>query len=447
MKNWDLIKAELNNIETITDINQIAKLSLDYYYFSPILTSKLQNKTADLIVLPNNEQEVLTIAKICVKYQIPLTIRGAGTGNYGQSIPLNGGIILDTSKMNQILELKAGFARVQPGVKMANFDKKARQIGWELRMIPSTYKVATIGGFIGGGSGGIGSITYGQLRDRGNLNSVRVVTLENEPRIIELRGDETQKINHAYGTNGIITALEIPLAPAHNWLELIVVFDDFITALKFGQKLSDSDGIIKKLVSIYADPIPQYFTALKSFLPNNKSCALIIISEYDLFAFKELVKEFNGDISYYKNSDESLKGISLIEFSWNHTTLHARNIDANITYLQTFFFTLEKVEEMYHKFGDEVMIHIEFLRVEGKAIPAGLQLIRFTTENRLNEIIKYHEENGAFIANPHTYILEDGGRKEIDFQQLEFKQKIDPFGLLNQGKMRAFEKKMTGIRA
>jgi FAD/FMN-containing dehydrogenase len=77
-----------------------------------------------------------------------------------------------------------------------------------------------LGVFIGGGSGGIGSITYGQLRDRGNLHAVRVVTLEDEPRVIELRGDNVQKVNHAYGTNGIITQLEIPLAPAYDWTEL-----------------------------------------------------------------------------------------------------------------------------------------------------------------------------------------------------------------------------------
>lgn len=115
---------------------------------------------------------------------------------------------------------------------MAAFDKKTREIGWELRMVPSTYRTATIGGFIGGGSGGIGSITYGQLGDRGNLHGVRVVTLEEEPRVISLRGDEVQKVNHAYGTNGIITQLEIPLAPAYLWAELIVTFSDFITAAK-----------------------------------------------------------------------------------------------------------------------------------------------------------------------------------------------------------------------
>jgi FAD/FMN-containing dehydrogenase len=70
-----------------------------------------------------------------------------------------------------------------------------------------------------------------------------------------------------------------------------------------------------------------------------------------------------------------------------------------------------------------------------------LQLVRYTTEERLNEIIRYHEEQGAFIANPHTYILEDGGRKTIDVEQVQFKEQVDPYGLMNPGKMRGWEER------
>ncbi|WP_219907560.1 FAD-binding oxidoreductase [Aphanothece hegewaldii] len=438
---WDSLTDEFSNLEVITEPSQVAKLSLDYFHFSPILEAQLKDKRALLVVRPTTEAEVIQVAKTCVKYQVPLTIRGAGTGNYGQCIPLEGGVVLDTTKMNQIRWIKPGTACVEPGVKMASFDKKAREIGWELRMAPSTYRTATIGGFIGGGSVGMGSINYGQLRDRGNLNALRVITLEDDPQVIELRGDDVQKVNHAYGTNGIITELEIPLAPAYPWAELIVIFDDFLTAAKFGQALSDSDGIVKKMVSIHAWPIPSYFTALQHYLPSGKSCALLMICEYDLEAFSDLVHEYKGEITYNKTATEASKGTSILEFTWNHTTLHARSVDSNLTYLQTFYFSLERVEQMYHYFADEVMIHLEFLKFGGKPIPAGLQLVRFTTEERLKEIIRYHEEHGAGIANPHTYIMEDGGRKVIDPIQLAFKQKVDPNGLMNPGKMRAWLKR------
>ena len=438
--NYQTIAQELAGIETISDRDRLTKLSLDYYHFSPILTEKLQNKRGNLAVLPTTEAEVIEIAQICVKHKIPLTVRGAGTGNYGQCIPLKGGIILDTSKMNQIKWLKPGIACVQPGVKMAAFDKKAREIGWELRMAPSTYRTASIGGFIGGGSVGMGSVNYGQISDRGNLRRVRIVTMEEHPQILELKGDEVQKVLHAYGTTGIMTELEISLAPAYPWQEVIAVFDDFMTAAKFGQALSDSAGIVKKLVSIHANPIPSYFTALQNYLPQEKHCALLMVSEYDFEPFQDLVREYQGEITYNKTATEALKGTSLLEFTWNHTTLHARNVDSNLTYLQTFYFTLERLEQMYQQAGDEIMIHLEFLRAGDKAVPAGLQLIRYTTEERLQEIISDHESKGAFIANPHVYTIEDGGNKQIDPVKVAFKQQIDPYGLLNPGKMRGYQK-------
>lgn len=433
------IARELNGIESTSDRDRLSKLSLDYYHFSPILFEQLQDKRGNLAVFPITEAEVIAIAKTCVKYQIPLTVRGAGTGNYGQCIPLKGGVILDLSKMNQICSLQPGIAVVEPGVKMAAFDKEARKIGWELRMCPSTYRTATIGGFIGGGSVGMGSITYGQIKDRGNLRRVRLVTMEDEPQALELQGDEVQKVLHAYGTTGIITELEIPLAPAFPWQEVIVVFDEFMTAAKFGQALADSNGIVKKLVSIHSAPIPSYFTALQDYLPEGKHCALLMISEYDLAPFEDLVAEYQGKITYSKNAVAASKKTSLLEFTWNHTTLHARNVDPNLTYLQTFYMTLARVEQMYQHFGDEVMIHLEFLRAGGQAVPGGLQLVRYTTEQRLNEIIRYHESQGAFIANPHVYTIEDGGDKQIDRQKVAFKQQVDPYGLLNPGKMRGFE--------
>jgi FAD/FMN-containing dehydrogenase len=439
---WDQVFMELESLETIRDPAQVAKLSKDYYSYSPLLVAALADKVGDVVVRTVNEAEVMKVASVCTRHRIPVTIRGAGTGNYGQCIPLQGGVILDMSKMQAVKWAKPGMARVEAGVKMAALDKQTREMGWEIRMAPSTYRTATIGGFIGGGSGGIGSITYGQLRDRGNLLALRVVTMEEEPRVIELRGDDVYKVAHAWGTNGIITELEIPLAPAYPWAEFIVTFSDFMTAARFGQALGDSDGIIKKLICICAAPISNYFAPFKDQIPANSHCALLMIAEPCLEPLGELIKEFGGTVRYQKLAQDASKGVAIGEFTWNHTTLHARSIDPSLTYLQTLFPVdkeLKLVEHLYHHFGEEVMMHLEYIRVNGVVIPAALQIVRYSTPERLQEIIQYHEDNGAFIANPHTYIIEEGGRKTIDPLQLEFKKMVDPYGLLNPGKMRAWE--------
>lgn len=433
---------ELCGIEAVTNPIQVAKLSEDYAHFSPVLVPLLADKVGDVVMRPKNESEVLRIAKACVKYKIALTVRGSGTGNYGQCTPMKGGVIVETLRLQEIKWLKPGLACVETGVKLGELDKKAQEIGWESRMLPSMFRSATVGGFIAGGSGGIGSILYGQLRDRGNLRAVRVVTLEDEPRIIELRGDDVQKVNHAYGTNGIITELEVPLAPAYAWMECIVSFTDFMTAARFGQALGNSDGIIKKMISIHADPIPSYFAALQSYIPTGAHCALVLVAESDREPFASLVQEFQGEICYEKSAQEASKGISLIEFTWNHTTLHARAANPSLTYLQSLFLNdpkLELVQQMYEYFGDEVIMHLEFIKVNGVVIPAAIQIVRFTDSDRLNEIIAYHESQGVFIANPHTYILEDGGMKTIDYEQLNFKRMVDPYGLMNPDKMKAWQ--------
>jgi len=438
---WQQFADAIAPIETLLNPTQLAKLSKDYYYFSPILTEQLQDKEGNIVVRPKTEAEVLTVAKACVDAQLPLTIRGAGTGNYGQAIPLVGGVILDLSAMNAVKWVKPGRACVEPGAKLAAIDKVTRPQGWEIRMTPSTYRTATIGGFVGGGSGGIGSVLYGQLADRGSVQAVRVVTLEQTPRVIELRGDAVQQVTHAYGTNGIITELEIPLGPAYPWAEVVVVFDQFMDAAHFGQALGDADGIIKKLISIHAWPIPSYFNALQDALPEGKAAALLIVSEADLEALGELVQQCKGEVTYQKGAQDAGKGAAIAEFTWNHTTLHARNVDESLTYLQTVFPydpELKLLQHMHEHFGDEVIMHLEYLRSAGQILPAALQLVRYTTPERLAEIIAYHEEKGAFIANPHTYDLEDGGRKTIDENQLNFKKQVDPYGLLNPGKMRGW---------
>ncbi len=429
-------------IEILCDPAQVAKLSQDYYHFSPILQAQLADRVGDVVIRPRTEAEIIQVAAACVQHRVPLTVRGAGTGNYGQCIPLEGGVILELSLMSQVLAVEPGRVRVEPGAKLAAIDRVAREQGWELRMVPSTYRTATIAGFVAGGSGGIGSINYGFLSDRGNIQALRVVTLEEQPQVLTLRGDEVQKATHAYGTTGIITELELPLAPAYPWAELVVGFADFGTAALFCQTLAESDGLVKKLVCLCAWPIASYFAAFQSWIHSGETIVLVLIAEPSLENFWELVAVSGGQVRYHKSAQEAGKGLNLLEYSWNHTTLHARSVDPQITYLQTLFPLdggLGVLQQCYQEFGEEVMIHAEWIRSQGQPTIAGLQLVRYTTPQRLQEIMDYHDRHGALIFNPHTYFLEEGGRKTIDPVQLAFKRQTDPYGLLNPGKMKAFQ--------
>lgn len=438
----DRLLGMIGDVPVVTDAQRVRLRSRDYFWYSPVLNKQLHGKSADMIAVPRNEADVIAVAAACAKLRIPLTCRGAGTGNYGQAVPLEGGVLLDLSEMKKIEWQKPGIVRCEPGLKMHDLDAATRPQGWELRMHPSTKRMATIGGFVGGGSGGIGSVNYGGLREPGNILCARVVTLEETPRVIELRTDAAQKVNRAYGTTGIITALEMPLAPAWPWVDVIVAFDDFGEAMQVGYDVALADGVAKKLITPMIWPIPMHFPALKKYCPEGKHVIFAMIAEPSLESFKAIVGT-RGKITFEEPHDDSPGKEPLYEYTWNHTTLQWLKQDRTITYLQCLFphdRLLESVKQMTEMFPDEVLPHTEFVRFAGKMTCSALPIVRFTTEERLNEIIALHEKNGVFIANPHVYTLEDGTRhKSTGADQLGMKAEVDPYGLLNPGKMRTYK--------
>jgi FAD/FMN-containing dehydrogenase len=432
---------DLDDIPVVSDPRIVRRRSRDFFWYSPVLNEQLEGKSADLIVSPRDEADVIRIAAACARHRIPLTVRAGGTGNYGQAVPLRGGVLLDITALAAIEWIKPGVLRAGAGAKMNAIDAELQPLGWELRMHPSTKRTATIGGFVAGGSGGIGSVTYGGLREPGNILAARIVTLEEQPRIIELRGDAAQKINRAYGTTGIITALEMPLAPAWKWIDIVVVFDDFMEATAVGYEAALADGVVKKLLAPITSPLPAYFGALKPYCPDGKSILIAMIAEPSLESFKSLLGG-RGTVTLETPTDDGPGQIPLYEYTWNHTTLQVLKADRSVTYLQCLYphdRLLEKVAEMRALFPDEVLQHLEFIRFNGRVTCSGLPVVRYTNRDRLDEIIRLHEERGVYIANPHVFTVEDGSRyKRVDADQLGFKHEVDPHGLLNPGKMRSF---------
>ncbi|WP_213771920.1 FAD-binding oxidoreductase [Bradyrhizobium sp. dw_78] len=433
--------ADLGDIPVVTDPRVVRRRSRDFFWYSPILNEQLDGKSADLIVAPRDEAEVVRVAAACARHRIPITVRAGGTGNYGQAVPLQGGVLLDITALTGIEWFKPGVVRVGAGAKLNAIDTELQPLGWELRMHPSTKRTATVGGFVAGGSGGIGSITYGGLREPGNILAARVVTVEEAPRIIELRGDAAQKINRAYGTTGIITALEMPLSPAWKWIDVVVAFDDFVEAAAVGYEVALADGIVKKLLAPITAPLPSYFGALKPYCPDGKSILIAMIAEPSLESFRSLLGG-RGAVTLEMPTDDSPGQVPLYEYSWNHTTLQVLKSDRSVTYLQCLYphdRLMGKVVEMRELFPDEVLQHLEFIRFNGRVACSGLPVVRYTSADRLNEIIRMHEERGVYIANPHVFTVEDGSRyKRADADQLGFKHEADPYGLLNPGKMRSF---------
>jgi len=85
----------------------VERLSKDFYWYSPVLRPVLERKRADVVMQPLSVDEVREVLRYCYRHDVPVTARGAGTGNYGQAIPLDGGVVLDMSRMERIEEIAA----------------------------------------------------------------------------------------------------------------------------------------------------------------------------------------------------------------------------------------------------------------------------------------------------------------------------------------------------
>ena len=426
------------------------RLSHDFYWYSPILRPQLENKQGDIAVQPINVEEILAVLRFSGRHEIPVTTRGAGTGNYGQCVPLQGGIILDLSLMDKLESItEDGVAICQPGLRLGALETEARARGWELRMYPSTLVKASIGGFLGGGSGGIGSVAHGGLRDFDTVRAFEVVTMEDEPRVVRHEGAAVHEILHAWGTNGILSRIWFALTPAVAWTQVTIAFDTYDKAFDFAESIAIGAEWTKRLVTVFEWPIPSFFTPVKQVVRDGKALVLLMTATDQLAFLREAAESAGGEVTFTGGYDGPRTQPLLSDYTWNHTTLWAMKSDSAWTYLQCGF-SPEKCREQFRKlrerFGKDILFHIEFMKNgQGVVIPGAIPVVRFSTLERLQEMIDYCHAIGVFVANPHVNYLEDGGRFRPDNIQLRAKQKYDPHGLLNPGKMISFRKETSEV--
>ncbi len=111
----------------VTRPQEVEQLSRDFYWYSPVLRKQLDGKVGDLVVQPLTDLEIQDVLRYCYAHNLPVTVRGAGTGNYGQAVPLHGGVVLDLARMDRIEAiLPEGVAVCQPGVRLGVLENE----GW-----------------------------------------------------------------------------------------------------------------------------------------------------------------------------------------------------------------------------------------------------------------------------------------------------------------------------
>jgi len=210
----------------------------------------------DAVVLPESTDQVARVVKLCAQRRIPFVARGAGTNLSGGSVALAGGIVIQLSRMNKVLELDLRNQRavVQPGVVNLDLQDMLAPHGFQFCPDPASQKVSTIGGNVAENSGGPHCLKYGVTTN--HVLGLTVVLPSGEVRqfgagVLDPPGyDLVGLFIGSEGTFGIATEMILRLRPLPESVQVIVALFDQLEAAGEAVSRIIAAGIIATALEI-----------------------------------------------------------------------------------------------------------------------------------------------------------------------------------------------------
>src|SRR5262249_3690447 len=155
----------------------------DNSWLSPILAEYFERGRGeggdvpgvDVVASPRDGAQLRDAIALAARHGVPITPRGAGTSNFGGSIPLSGGMLLDLTRLNRVRGMTDASIPAEAGALVGDLERAARERGKDMTLLTTTYGTATIGGWVAGGHVGIGTSAYGTIWD-GNVLAVTLLT-------------------------------------------------------------------------------------------------------------------------------------------------------------------------------------------------------------------------------------------------------------------------------
>ncbi len=174
----------------------------------------------EAVVFPESTEQMASILRLANEYDFPVTARGGGVGYTGGAVPVNGGIVIGTDRMNKIIELNADdlYIICQPGLTTYDVQQAAETEGLMFAPDPASYKDSFIGGNIAENAGGMRTPKYGVTKH--HVLGLEVVTASGD--VIRTGGktvknvvgfDLTGLMCGSEGMLGIITEATLKLLP------------------------------------------------------------------------------------------------------------------------------------------------------------------------------------------------------------------------------------------
>ncbi|EYT58599.1 dehydrogenase [Dietzia sp. UCD-THP] len=406
----------------LTDDRSLDKASQDGSYLSPILRAQWPIGRPEVVVRPTSVEQVPAVVRAAVRRGVPITSRGKGTGNYGQVVPLHGGLVLDLTALRGIdhVDPEAGTVTAEAGVRMMSLEKRLARDGSQLWMYPSTVQ-STLGGFLAGGSAGTGTIVHGRNHE-GFVEALDVVYAHPDAEIVHLEGDDAQPFVHTYGVAGIIVRATVRIEPLQDWRCVYASFDDH----------HDAFSVVPRIHRV--DPAPRLCSADGAHvagclppdeaIPPGRASLRAIVDASVVERVSALVTEAGGVVEAVRSGvNESIKVSTL---SYNHPTHWLQKAEPDTWFHMecqgdALVERLDEVEAVY----PGGTLHLE----AGHGRMFGMLNGHYTDPDAAYAGVPVLEELGVKVHSPHQYRV-DHGTEEVR----ALAARTDPYGLLNPGR-------------
>ncbi|MFW9813297.1 MAG: FAD-binding oxidoreductase [Candidatus Thorarchaeota archaeon] len=193
---------------------------------------------ADYVAWPQSNEDVSRILKYALKHKIPVIPRGGGTCYYGSASPTRGGIVIDTKRMDRIIEVNKTeqWVNVEAGAVWEILDKQLEKQGFNLPVAPQSRVASTLAGWLAiGGKAGIGTSKYGSMIE----NTLEMEVVRPDGTIETVTGDDMFQFFGTSGIAGVVTRIKLKLIPSPETTQgLMFAFQDLDKAIDAVSRLS-----------------------------------------------------------------------------------------------------------------------------------------------------------------------------------------------------------------
>jgi FAD/FMN-containing dehydrogenase len=405
----------------------LLKMSSDWSRMSPVLQEKVPpgRYLADAAARPFTPADVPRILAVAYQHDVPVTPRGAGTGNYGQATPFDGGLLLDLRGLDEITLNPSGTVTAGAGARLTTIDRVAREAGRDIWIFPST-KHSTLGGFVSGGSVGTGSVEHASTTD-GFVVSATVAPMDGSGSTLTVRGDELMPFVHTYGVTGILLEIEIATDPAREWSAVYASFDSYSALVAVHRELTDLP-VLPRLASADEPALVPTLTASVPLDPSRFSLR-VIAERSTVGELRRRVRAGGGAI--VAALDDYAETDRLSGMSFNHPVwfLQRSRPEPQLFHMEIGGTGLwDDPDAVRACYEGPVHLHLELFR----DAPAAMLVASYQGEDALLAGIGRLEAIGMAVHSPHQWYVD----RSVELA-VATARRTDPKGLLNPGKLRA----------